>query len=187
MKTSILNLKKLFLAIGLLFISVYSNSQDGKLSREEKKEAKRDKDFYNFQVIDSMLLNKRFILEADFLENKYGDRSPVMSNVNFILVDSLRAVLQTGSNSLYGSNGVGGATAEGTVSRLKITKNLKNLSFTIWFTITSQIGIYDVAMTINSDKQARATISGTTPGKLTYVGRVVEINNSGVFKGMNSI
>jgi hypothetical protein len=187
MKTSILNFKKLFLAIGLLFISLYSNSQDGKLSREEKKEAKREKELYSFQVVDSMLSNKRFILEADFLENKYGDRSPVMSNVNFILVDSLRAVLQTGSSSIYGSNGVGGATAEGTVSRLKITKNLKNLSFTLWFTVTSQIGIYDVAMTINADKQARATISGTTPGKLTYVGRVVDINNSSVFKGMNSI
>jgi hypothetical protein len=82
---------------------------------------------------------------------------------------------------------VGGATAEGTVSRLKITKNLKNLSFSLWFTITSQIGIYDVSMTINADKQARATISGMTPGNLTYVGRVVEISNSSVFKGMNSI
>lgn len=187
MKTLILNFKNLFLAIGLLAISAYGNSQDGKLSREEKKEAKRDKDFYNFQVIDSMLINKRFILEADFLENKYGDRSPVMSNVNFILVDSLRAVLQTGSSSIYGSNGIGGATAEGTVSRLKITKNLKNLSFTLWFTVSSQIGIYDVAMTINADKHARATISGLTPGKLTWVGRVVEMNNSGVYKGMNSI
>jgi len=187
MKTSILNFKKMFLAIGLFSISVYSNSQDGKLSREEKKEAKRDKDFYSFQVIDSMLLNKRFILEADYLENQYGNRSPVMSNVNFILVDSLRAVLQTGSNSLYGSNGLGGATAEGTVSGLKITKNLKNLSFSLWFTITSQIGIYDVSMTINADTHARATISGLTAGKLIYVGRVVEINNSGIFKGTNSI
>lgn len=187
MKTPILNLNKLFLAIGLLSLSVLGNSQDGKLSREEKKEAKRDKDFYSFQVIDSMLLNKRFVLEADFLENKYGYRSPVMSNVNFVLVDSLRAVLQTGSNNLYGSNGVGGATAEGRVSALKITKNVKNLSFLLRFTITSQIGIYDVSMSINVDKQARATISGTTSGTLTYVGRVVEINNSSVFKGMNSI
>jgi hypothetical protein len=187
MKTSILNLKRMFLAVGLLSISVYSNCQDGKLSREEKKEAERAKEFYNFQVIDSMLLNKRFILEADFLENQYGDRSPVMSNVNFVLVDSKKAVLQTGSSSIYGSNGVGGATAEGTVSRFEVTKNLKNLTFTLWFTVTSQIGIYDVSMTINADNRARATISGTTRGKLIYVGRLVDVNNSGVFKGMNSI
>jgi hypothetical protein len=42
-------------------------------------------------------------------------------------------------------------------------------------------------MTINADTHARATISGLTAGKLIYVGRVVKINNSGIFKGTNSI
>jgi len=187
MKVSILNLKKWFLAIGLLFISVYSNSQDVKLSREEKKEAKRDKEFYSFQVIDSMLKNKNFVLEADYLENQYGYRTPVLSSVNFIMVDSLRAVLQTGSNSLYGSNGVGGTTAEGSLSSMKITKDIKNLSFFLRFTVNSEIGVYDVSMTIDKNKQARATISGLTPGKLIYVGRIQTIYNSGVYKGRNSI
>ena len=187
MKASILNLKKWFLAIGLLFISVYCNSQEVKLSREEKKEAKRDKEFYSFQVIDSMLQKKNFVLEADYLENQYGYRSPVMSAVNFIMVDSLRAVLQTGSNSLYGSNGVGGTTAEGSLSRLKITKDIKNLSFFLRFTVNSEIGVYDVSMTIYSNNQARATISGMTRGKLIYVGRIVTRYNSGVYKGRNSI
>ena len=187
MKTSILNLKKWFLAIGLLFISVYSNSQEVKLSREEKKEAKRTREFYNFQVIDSMLQNKNFVIEADYLENQYGYRNSVLSAVNFILVDSLRAVLQTGSNSLYGSNGVGGATAEGSLSGMKITKDMKNLSFFIRFTIASEIGVYDVSLTIDSNKQARATISGMTRGKLVYVGRIVSRYNSGIYKGRNSI
>jgi len=187
MKASILNFKKWFLATGLLFISVYGNSQDEKLSREKKKEAKRDKEFYNFQVIDSMLQNRSFVLEADYLENQYGNRSPVLSAVNFIMVDSLRAVLQTGSNSLYGSNGVGGTTAEGSLSGLKITKDMKNLSFFLRFTIASEIGVYDVSMTINSNKLARATISGMTRGKLIYVGRIVTIYNSGIYKGRNSI
>lgn len=109
------------------------------------------------------------------------------SSVNFILVDSLRAVLQTGSNSLYGSNGVGGATAEGSLSNMMITKDIKNLNFFLRFTVNSQIGVYDVSMTINSNKQARATISGMTHSKLIYVGRIVERYNSGVYKGMNSI
>jgi hypothetical protein len=187
MKASILNLEKWFLAIGLLLISVYGNSQEVKLSKEEKKEAKRDKEYYNFQVIDSMLKNRNFVLEADYLENQYGNRIPVLSAVNFIMVDSLRAVLQTGSNSLYGSNGVGGTTAEGSLSSLRITKDLKNLSFFLRFTVTSEIGVYDVFMTIDKNKQARATISGLTRGKLVYVGRIQTIYNSGVYKGRNSI
>jgi hypothetical protein len=70
---------------------------------------------------------------------------------------------------------------------MKITKDIKNLSFFLRFTVNSEIGVYDVSMTIDKNKQARATISGLTPGKLIYVGRIQTIYNSGVYKGRNSI
>jgi hypothetical protein len=53
--------------------------------------------------------------------------------------------------------------------------------------VNSAIGVYDVSMTIDKNKQARATISGLTPGKLIYVGHIQTIYNSGVYKGRNSI
>ena len=187
MKTSIFNMKSLFLSIGLFLISFNINSQDVKLSRQEQKEAKRDKQYFNFQVLDTILENKSFVLEADFLENQYGMRSPVLSDVNFIKVDSTNAVLQTGTSLNMGSNGVGGATAEGRMSNLKIVKNVKNMSFLLRFTMVSDIGIYDVSMTINSDRAARATITGLSRGELIYVGRIKTINNSDFFKGHNSI
>ena len=187
MKASILNLKKWVLAIGLLFIFVYSNSQDVKLSKEEKKGAKRDKEFYSFQVIDSMLKNKNFVLEADYLENQYGYRTPVLSAVNFIMVDSLNAVLQTGNDNRMGYNGVGGITAEGKISNMKITKNQKSLSFFLRFTVTTQIGFYDVAMNIYSTNSARAEITGLTSGKLIYDGRIQTLYNSRVYKGRSIV
>jgi hypothetical protein len=187
MKTSISKFESIFLTIGLFLISFNSNSQDVKLSREEQKVAKRDRDYFNFQVIDSMLVNKSFVIEADYLENQYGNRRLVSSNVNFIMVDSLRAVLQTGSFASTGTNGVGGATAEGSISGLKITKDLKNLSFFVRFTVNSNIGIYDVSMTIGSNRLARATITGLSYGKLIYDGRIETLLNSGVFKGRNTI
>ena len=187
MKTSIFKLESLFLAIGLFLISFSSNSQDNKLSRQEQKEARRDKQYFNFQVLDTILKNKSFVLEADFLENEFGNRRPVLSDLNFIKVDSSDVVLQTGSNYNMGFNGVGGATAEGNISNMKIVKNLKNLTFYLRFSVLTNIGIYDVIMTINSDRAARAIITGLTRGKLVYDGRIKTIENSGFYKGMNSI
>lgn len=187
MKTSIFKMERLFLVTGFLLISVIGISQDNKLTRQEQKAAKRDKQYLNFQVLDTLLKNRCFVLEADFLENQYGNRRPVLSNINFIMVDSLRAVLQTGSNSNFGFNGVGGTTAEGNISGLKIVKNEKNLSFFLRFTVTSNIGIYDVSMNVSSNATARATISGLSRGKLVYDGRIQTLYNSGVFKGHNTI
>jgi hypothetical protein len=86
-----------------------------------------------------------------------------------------------------GNNGVGGVTAEGDISGLKITKNPKSLSYFLRFTIVSQIGTYDVEMTVYSDKHAHATISGLQPGKLNYDGKLRNLYESRAYKGMNSI
>jgi hypothetical protein len=187
MKTLIFKMESLFLTIGLLLISLNSNSQDFKLSKQDKKEAKRDKQYHNFQVLDTILQNRSFVLEADWLENQYGNKVPVLSQLNFIMVDSTNAVLQTGSNSYMGSNGVGGATAEGNITGLKFEKNMKTLSFSLRFSISSTIGMYDIFMTIGCDGNARATISALTRGKLIYDGRIETLYNSRVYKGRNSI
>jgi hypothetical protein len=187
MKTLKMNIESLIMGIGLLLISISGNSQDNKLSKEDKKIAKRDKDYYNFQVVDSMVQNKSFVLEADYLENQYGIRKPVQSLLNFIEVDSTNAVLQTGSNLSQGFNDVGGVTAEGSIQGLKITKNEKNLSFFLRFTVLTNVGIYDVNMTIYSNKYARAEISGLSRGKLIYSGRILNLWESRAFKGRNTI
>ena len=187
MKTSKLKLISLIPAIGFSLISFISNSQDIKLTRQEKKEAEKAQQYLNFQALDSLLKNKCFVLEADWLENGYGVRNHVMSDINFIMVDSLKAVLQTGNNLNMGLNGVGGVTAQGNISGLKIEKDEKNLTFFLKFTIVSDIGIYDIAMTIYSNNKARATITGLTPGKLVYAGWIVALYNSKVYKGRNRI
>jgi hypothetical protein len=187
MKTSLSKSVSFFLALGLLLISLNSYSQDAKPTREEKKQARKDLQRFNFQVIDSMIQSKSFVLEADFLENMRGSRVPVMSDINFVMVDQLRAVLQTGVSNNPRYNGVGGVTAEGQLSGLKIVKNEKNLSFYVRFTVVSDIGIYDVVMNIYSNKSARAEISGLTPGKLVYDGRIKSLNDSRVYKGRNTI
>jgi hypothetical protein len=127
------------------------------------------------------------VLEADYLENQYGNRTPVTSTLNFVMVDSTNVVLQTGSNNQPGYNSVGGTTAEGRIQNLKIAKDLKTLSFSVSFSVTTNIGVYDVYMTINSNGNGKATITGLTRGKLIWDGRIETLYNSRVFKGRNSI
>jgi hypothetical protein len=126
-------------------------------------------------------------LEAYTLENQYGNRANVSSVLNFIRVDSIKVVLQTGSNSIFGSNGVGGVTAEGTIGQYSIEKDLKSLSYKVRFNVNSNIGMYDVFMTVGPDTYARATVTGLGPGRLTYSGRLEALYNSAVFKGQNAL
>lgn len=175
----------LILAIGLFFWSASIYSQTAKLTRQEKSAAKKMAMVARFQSLDTLLAKRAFVLEADFLEDQYGDKIPVPELINFIMVKSPTAVIQTGSNGNLGDNGVGGVTAEGSITKFEVTKNPKSLSYYLRFTMSTNIGFYDVSMYINSEWYARATISGNTRGKLIYDGYLKTLRNSGVFKGQS--
>jgi hypothetical protein len=184
MKNVKMNFVKFFLIFGFLVISAAGHSQDRKLSRKEIRKAEM---IQNYSIMDSLLTSKSFVIEADFLQNKYGIRVPVNSHLNFIMVDDPDGVIQTGSDTRMGSNNVGGVTAEGSIGLWKIRKNPEKLRYMVSFNLFTQLGNYDVTMTINAENQVLATISGSTSGKLTWIGRLNTVGNSRVFKGMRTI
>jgi len=177
----------LFWILGFFWISVNSNSQDNKLSRHELKEVRKAQMVSSFNILDSLLNAKSFVLEANILQNKYGERINVVPTLNFIKVDESNGVLQTGSNFSMGYNDVGGVTAEGSLGGWRIYKNEKKLSHILQFSLLTNIGIYDISMTVSANNYAVATIRGLGPGELTWEGHLVAINNSRVFKGRNTI
>jgi len=187
MKTIKNKLVNLFWILGLFFISLNSNSQERKLTRQELKEVKKARLEANFWVLDSLLKAKSFVLEADYLQNQYGDRIFVTSTLNFIKIDDNNGILQTGSNWRMGYNGVGGVTAEGPIGKWEVYKDTKRMTYTLKFSLLTNIGHYDVMMTVMPDASARATITGLGRGKLTWDGHLVTIENSRVFKGQNTI
>jgi hypothetical protein len=187
MKTMKMNLVNLFLVIGFFGIFLNVNSQDLKQSRLEQKEERDAVMAANFHILDSLLNAKSFVLEADYLQNKYGYMVPVVSDLNFIKVDNSNCILQTGSNFSVGYNGVGGVTAQGSLGSWKVDKNFKTLSYSLRFNIQTNIGQYDIFMTVTSDNNATATISGNFGDKLTWRGHLVTVNNSRVFKGQDII
>lgn len=181
------NIMSLFLVLGFLGISANSNSQDQKLSRQEKKEVRKSQMIQNFYALDTLLNARNFVLEADFLQNKYGVMIPVTSNLNFIKVNQTEGILQTGSDMSIGYNGVGGVTAEGNITSYKVFKDTKRLRYMIQFSLLTDIGHYDISMTVTSDNHASATITGLWPGRLTWDGHLETIYNSRVFKGQRTI
>lgn len=160
--------------------------QDKELTRKEKKEARKAQLYANFRAIDTLIQNKTFVVEAQYLQDKYGTSIPVTSNLNFIRVDPGNVVLQTGSNTAIGYNGVGGVTAEGQLSNYKITSDEKHLSHMVTFSAVTQIGTYDVRMLIGADATVTASITGLARGQLTYRGNLVAPYNSRVFKGQRT-
>jgi hypothetical protein len=186
MKTMKFKTMNLFWILGLLCISLNSNSQERKLSRQELKEVKKAQLQANFRALDSLLNAKSFVLEADFLQNQYGDMVNVTPMLNFIKVNETNGILQTGSNFRMGYNSVGGVTAEGPISKYEINKDQRKMNFTLRFSLLTNIGHYDVIMTVMANASARATISGLGPGKLTWDGHLETIENSRVFKGQDT-
>lgn len=187
MKTMKIYTVNLFLILGFFWISLSSNSQKVTLSRQEQKEVRKAQMAANFSILDSLLNSKSFVLEADYLQNGYGYRIPVVSDLNFIKVDELNGILQTGSNFRFGYNGVGGVTAEGKIGAWKISKDFRKLSYSLSFSLLTNLGYYDIFMTISSDNHASATITGLGHGRLTWDGHLETVNNSRVFKGQETI
>jgi len=181
------NIMIFLLGFGLFCISQPGLSQDKKMDRQEKKEARKAEMAANFDTLNAMLESRNFVLKANNLESKYGDMVQVSSNTNLILVNSSSGILQTAFNSMNGNNGLGGVTAEGTVGSWEVFKNQKNMTFTVKFSLVTNVGIYDVLMTVNSDRKAHAEVSGLTPGRLIYNGYLASVSDSGIFKGRNSL
>jgi hypothetical protein len=154
--------------------------ENSSLSRKEKRKIE---DARNYELTKSMLENKNFVLQADYLQDRWGKRYWVDHGINFVSVDSTTAIIQIGSNYRLGANGVGGVTAKGTISNWKLTENSKNKTFDVQLTVMTTIGIYDLFFSVGSSGRATARLTGLRPGQLTFDGNLVPWEDSSVFEG----
>lgn len=177
-----------FFIMAFFFVNVFSvQAQDEKLSKKEKRKMERKAEQARvYERTGNLLDSMQFVLEADYLNNQRGYRVVVPNTLNFIKIDSNDAVLQVGRNSGMGSNGLGGTTAEGNISRYEVNKNEKKRTYDVRMNVNTNIGHYDVFMLVSADGRARATISGVYPGKLTWEGDIVSLEDSRVYKGRTS-
>lgn len=185
---------KFIFVIVLVFLSsnlraqeddLISPKEQKKLAKEEQKAQKAREQEQIKSVIKYILEQKRFVLEADYLADGKGNRIPVSSNLNFIAVDSTEGVIQIGTLSGAGWNGVGGITTEGKITKydLKVSQGKKSTSYNLMLVIMTSLGIFDVSFYISESGSADATVRSTTRGQLRYSGNIVPVNQSRVYKG----
>jgi hypothetical protein len=187
MKTMIYKQLNLLLLSIIFLAPQIAFGQSGKLSRKEKKEVRKAQMELNFYQLDSLINSGRFLLKADYLRNNQGNLTPVVSTINFIKVENGEGILQTGSNSGLGYNGVGGVTARGPVGRWEVYSDKEKLTHTVTFSLLTNIGNYDVLMFIRADNKASATIKGLSSGWLVWDGEVYAPGASRVFRGQDTI
>jgi hypothetical protein len=188
-------MKELIVSILLSLVSVIAFSQQEtptdiqlsrKLTKEQKMELRRLEDSSMARLVDSIINERKFVLEADFLSDQYGDRIVVNNLLNFILVDSSEIVLQVASTTgIGGPNGMGGVTTRGRISRFEVQKTGKNHNvYWIRLMANTTIGTYDISINISPNSNSDASISGLTRGKLNYHGNIIPLGRSKVYQGM---
>jgi hypothetical protein len=155
------------------------------LEKEKRKAEKREQEEADKKMVDNMLENKRFVLEANYLSGSTGSRVPVNSTLNFIVIDSTKAIIQLANGWGMGYNGLGGITVNGSITKYNLIKKegKRGTSYTLTVYIMSSLGMYDLQFWISQSGNADATISGNTYGRLNYSGQLVPIKLSRTFKG----
>ncbi len=155
------------------------------IAKEEKKSRMHAENEKKRELTALMLEYHRFVLEADFVSDKRGNRIPVSSEINFIVVDSTHGTLQLGSPYGLGRNGLGGITLEGRISKynLKEIQKKTGKSYSLMIIILTSFGTYDITFQISEKGNTEATIRGNTMGLLRYSGNLIPIGESKVFKG----
>ena len=183
MKRLLLILFVLLLALPV-FTQELSKKEQKQLEKELRKEQQAEEAAKMATVVDAMVQYQRFVLEANTLRDKRGNSLQVSSNINFIAADSLTGVIQVGSNTYIGRNGVGGVTVDGSITEYKYTRHEKSGSYNISYYLRTPVGSYDVTITAYSDGRASADVRSTTWGdRLRYSGNLVPPGISRVFKG----
>jgi hypothetical protein len=170
----------LLMAAAFLMLNSFSaNSQEVKLTKEEKKAQKKAALEYNFKILDSLFTTKKFILVGDYaLAN--GERTTLNQAMSYVIVNDPKGIIYSGSN--YNTTGV---PREGSIGVYKVSKSEKNLSFTVEFDINSPLGRFDVLMDVLATNLITATISGQSLPSFTWEGHIETLQKIKVFKVIN--
>jgi len=192
MKKAITYILFTLLILGLSMPSIAQESKASKQDRKEQRQYEKEKrkeeqaleKELKKEMTKKMVELQRFVLEADQLSDKYGQRVQVSPTINFIMIDSLQGTIQLGSAFNVGYNGVGGTTVDGRITKYLVNKTgRKKDSYSIQLIFMSAIGTYDINLLVGSGGSASATIRGNWSGQLNYHGQLIPLGMSRVYKG----
>ena len=180
-------MKKLSILLPLIIMTFMLPAQEMQkdtLSKKEIRKMKREAEAQN-QFMDTykLLVDRSFVLQADYIENQRLYQPKVKSMINFVMVDSTDFAIQVGSDIHNGRNGVGGTTLKGKITGYNLTRDEKTKSFSLVIKVNTPFGYGNLFFDISALGDASASVSGMGSGLLIFKGRIVRLKDSFVFLG----
>lgn len=131
------------------------------------------------------LNERKFVLEADRIDFKYGNFAYVSSSTNFISMNGDKATIQMAFNSPYaGPNGIGGITVDGNASNVKMETDKKGV-------VTFSMMVQGIGVSANvfiriykGDNKCDAVVTPNfNSNRISFRGSLYQEEDSNVFKG----
>jgi hypothetical protein len=184
MKSLILAIVLLVLGTGLFAQENIALPKNEKLTKKEKKEERDAIRTRQFNEMVALINSRQFVLEAGYIISHDGTKFSVSSNLNFIMVDSAHAVIQSGNNSGMGLNDVGGTTASGNITSWKVNTNEKQRTLNLEMGVSTNMGLINMTVYIPASGNATAHLRENFKlPSADFVGPLIPLTKSTVFKG----
>ena len=142
-------------------------------------------DTLSWMQAQKALQDSSFVVEAEAVTFKYGNRIQVNSTTNFVSLDGDRAVIQISPSYVYGGpNGVGGITVDGTVSNVSLTSDKKGrIHFSMYVTGRAVNATVSVTMTPGTNRAVVQVSPTFSSNDVRLEGYLVPAEHSRVFEG----
>ncbi len=168
----------------LLLIPYPVNGQSRSELRQQKREEARKERQLEFEKAREAIYNRSFALPAESIQFRNRNHMPVMSNINFLVLDGDFSVLQIGPGFSHsrGLNNLGGVTLEGDVTNLKITEKKNRVTLT--YNLTGVVATVRITVTISGSASATVDVDGLYRGRaFTLRGQILDIVETNFFRG----
>ena len=156
MKTSKILSGSLFFILGFCLIADICYAQDLKINKQERKEARKTEKGIEYLEVGTLLESRKFVLK---LEQELSRMNiEINPQLNFLRIDSLDCIYETEHKYYILLRLVEENPLKGKIDNWKLVKDDKHLSYHLQFKMVTRIGLFDVFMTVRSDKTATGSI-----------------------------
>lgn len=171
-----------------LFSQDISKEEWKKMSPKERKGYKEKVLIENRTRTLQILSSQAWVLEANTLQDRYGETYILNPSLNFVGVAGDKSTIQLGENGEIGLNGVGGITLDGNVQKYELTEGKKtNSPMSINLQVVgSSSGFVSILVNVSPDGSASATVTDVQGNRLTYRGQIKALGESTVYKGITN-
>ena len=179
-------MKNLKIYFTLILLISFVGVADAQSRSERRMQRKQERLEQQKEMIVDLAEEQAFVLEADALFDRYMNRYNMVNN-SFIMLRGDEVVLQTATPGGHpGYNGMGGITMNGRLTDYEVKEGKKNRPVTVTAQVsTVAAGHGTIRMTIGSNGNATGIFRDNWGNRITFSGRISDLENSRVYEGMS--